>query len=247
MKPLNKTLMTSAAALMLVAGSAFAQDTSIESDTDVSGDLATESTTMNSDTSSSTDMETDDEELTAQSETETETELEADLETAADETGEAIEDTAEDVADATEDAAEDMEEGAEEMTAEAEAEIEGEMESASMDSDLEAAADLEIASLIGTPVISQEGNDVGEVDNFVEMDSKIWAVIGVGGFLGIGEQDVAVDLEHLAVGETDDEGNVTEFMLTGYSEADLEQMEEFDAETATVIDTSSSLRAEMGS
>ncbi|MAM61507.1 PRC-barrel domain-containing protein [Maritimibacter sp. UBA3975] len=269
MKPLNKTLMTSAAALVLVAGSAFAQD--VSTDTEVDGDMATDSTTMNSDTDMSTDMEATGDDMTADAEMETETELESDVETAAEETGEALENTAEDVADAAENTAEDIEEGAEDMAADAEntmeeagdemgdmaadaeAEVEGEMdgemsaEAGMIDSDLEAAADIEISSLIGTSVVSQDGNDIGEIDNFVMADNKVWAVIGIGGFLGIGEHDVAVDLEHLAVNESSDEGEVTEFMITGYTEADLEAMEEFDSETATVIDSTSSLRAASGS
>jgi hypothetical protein len=269
MKPLNKTLMTSAAALVLVAGSAFAQD--VSTDTEVTGDVATEGTTMNSDTSTSTDMEATGGDMTADAEMDTETELESDIETAAEETGEAIENTAEDVADAAENTAEDIEQGAEElaadaenaaeeagdemeeMAADAEAEVDGEIDgemsadASAMDSDLEAAADVEISSLIGVNVVSQDGNDVGEVDNFYMLDNKVWAVIGIGGFLGIGEHDVAIDLEHLAVNETSDEGEVTEFMITGYTEADLEAMEEFDSETATVIDSTSSLRAASGS
>jgi ElaB/YqjD/DUF883 family membrane-anchored ribosome-binding protein len=269
MKPLNKTLMTSAAALVLVAGSAFAQD--VSTDAEVTGDVATEGTSMNSDTDMSTDMEATGDDMTADAEMESETELETDVETAAEETGDAIEETADDVADAAENTAEDVEQGAEdmaadaentmeetgdemgEMAADAEAEVEGEMDgqmaadAGAMDPDLEAAADLEISTLIGTSVSSQEGNDVGEIDNFVQQDGKIWAVVGVGGFLGIGEHDVAIDLQNLAVAETDDEGVPTEFMITGYTEADLEQMEEFDTENATVIDSTSSLRAAMGS
>ncbi|WP_288924708.1 PRC-barrel domain-containing protein [uncultured Maritimibacter sp.] len=251
MKPLNKTLMTSAAALVLVAGSAFAQD--VSTDTEVTGDVATEGTTMNSDTSTSTDMEATGDDMTADAEMHTETELESDIETAAEETGEAIENTAEDVADAAENAAEEAGDEMEEMAADAEAEVDGEIDgemsadASAMDSDLEAAADVEISSLIGVNVVSQDGNDVGEVDNFYMLDNKVWAVIGIGGFLGIGEHDVAIDLEHLAVNETSDEGEVTEFMITGYTEADLEAMEEFDSETATVIDSTSSLRAASGS
>jgi len=265
MKPLNKTLMTSAAALVLVAGSAFAQD--VSTDTEVTGDVATEGTSMNSDTDMSTDMDASGGDMTADAEMGTETDMETDLETAAEETGEAIENTAEDVADAAENTAEDIEQGAEEMAADAEnaaeeagdemnemaadaeTSMDGEMsaDAGIMDPDLEAAADVEISSLIGVNVVSQDGNDVGEIDNFYMLDNKVWAVVGIGGFLGIGEHDVAIDLANLAVNETTDEGEVSEFMITGYTEADLEAMEEFDSETATVIDSTSSLRAASGS
>ncbi|MXQ06755.1 hypothetical protein GQ651_02735 [Alphaproteobacteria bacterium GH1-50] len=58
-------------------------------------------------------------------------------------------------------------------------------------------ADRRIADLIGMNVISEAGEDVGEIDNFVILDSKLQAVVGVGGFLGLGEHSVAVDLENL--------------------------------------------------
>lgn len=228
MKPLNKTLMTSAAALIIAAGSAFAQDTAtdVEVDTQVGEPLAAEA-----------DMST---------------EVETDLEETADATGEAIEDTANDVADAAENTAQDFEEGAEEFAADTEDAIEelgDDMADAAnrVDDDLAAAADMQISALIGANVVSQTGNDVGEIDNFVMVDNEIMAVVGIGGFLGIGEHDVAISLNQLAVAETNDEGEPTEFMISGYTEEELEAMEEFDSETATVIDSELSLRTAMGS
>lgn len=250
MKPLNKTVMTSAAALIIAAGSAFAQDvtTDTEMDTTTEAQVSTES---------NMDQAADD------------------LESAAENTGDAIENTADDVADAAENAADDVEQAAEEtaddmenaaddMAADVDAEmdadadvaadtdmdtaVEGEgdqMAATEMSDDLEAAADLEISTLIGTPVVSQDGNDVGEIDNFYDMTGEIVAVVGIGGFLGIGEHDVAIGLDNLAVAETNDAGEPTQFMITGYTEEDLKAMTEFDTESAAVIDSSTSLRSAM--
>ena len=253
MKPLNKTVMTSAAALIIAAGSAFAQDTT----TDAEVNTTTEAQVS---TESNMDQAADD------------------MESAAENTGEAIEETADDVADAAEDAADDvenaaenaaddMEKAADDVAADAEAEVDGDADMAAgttegeadaaaqlegdqmaateMSDDLEAAADLEISTLIGTPVVSQDGNDVGELDNFYDVSGEIVAVVGIGGFLGIGEHDVAVGLDNLAVSETNDEGEPTQFMITGYTEEDLKAMTEFDAENAAVIDSSTSLRSAM--
>lgn len=247
MKPLNKTLMTSAAALIIAAGSAFAQDTS----TEVEGDVAA-GESVEAEADMSTDVETD-------------------LEETAEEAGEAVENTAEDVADAAENTAEDVEQGAEEMAAETEESMEemgsdvaegademtdemegeGEMsadaEGAVLDSDMAAAADMQISSLIGSNVVSQEGNDVGEIDNFVEANGEVMAVIGIGGFLGLGEHDVAIALDRLTVNESNAEGEPIEFMVSGHTEDELKEMQEFDAASATTIDGEMSLRSALGS
>ncbi|MCS6760044.1 MAG: PRC-barrel domain-containing protein [Candidatus Devosia euplotis] len=56
--------------------------------------------------------------------------------------------------------------------------------------------------LIGQPVYSSSGDDVEEIGNvsdltFNEDGQIVAAVIGVGGFLGIGEKSVAVDFSTL--------------------------------------------------
>ncbi|MBV7410528.1 PRC-barrel domain-containing protein [Maritimibacter sp. DP1N21-5] len=233
MKPLNKTLMTSAAALIIAAGSAFAQDTTTDVETSTDAEVTTES-----------NMEQAADDLNQAAD---------ELEQAAEDTGDAIEETADDVTNAAENTAEDAEEAVDDMAAETDAAVDeatdemtaevGEMTEGEISDDLEAAADLEISALIGTPVVSQDGNDVGEIDNFYDANGEIVAVVGIGGFLGIGEHDVAVDLDHLAVAETNDEGEPTQFMITGYTEEDLKAMTQFDTESASVIDSTTSLRS----
>ncbi len=51
----------------------------------------------------------------------------------------------------------------------------------------------------GKDVVNAQGDKVGEVDKLVVStgDQKVYAVVGVGGFLGIGEKDVAIPLEQL--------------------------------------------------
>ncbi len=51
----------------------------------------------------------------------------------------------------------------------------------------------------GKDVVNAKGDKVGEVDKLVVStgDQKVYAVVGVGGFLGIGEKNVAIPLEQL--------------------------------------------------
>jgi sporulation protein YlmC with PRC-barrel domain len=55
------------------------------------------------------------------------------------------------------------------------------------------------SDFIGTPVTAKEGQQIGKISNLVfDQDGRIeLAVIGVGGFLGIGEKEVAVPFESL--------------------------------------------------
>lgn len=60
-------------------------------------------------------------------------------------------------------------------------------------------SDLKADALLGKKVVDKDGRKVGEIDDLVRdsKDQKVSAVIGVGGFLGIGEKKVAVPLAEL--------------------------------------------------
>jgi sporulation protein YlmC with PRC-barrel domain len=55
------------------------------------------------------------------------------------------------------------------------------------------------SDFVGTPVTTKDGQHIGKISNLVfDQDGRIeLAVIGVGGFLGIGEKEVAVPFEAL--------------------------------------------------
>lgn len=65
------------------------------------------------------------------------------------------------------------------------------------------------SNLIGKPVINANNEAIGDIDDLVtDKDGKVIAVIiGAGGFLGIGEKEVAVSYEDLQVGR-DENNNV---------------------------------------
>jgi hypothetical protein len=78
-----------------------------------------------------------------------------------------------------------------------------------------------VASLVGQNVVAVSGENVGEIERLVAVDGKVLAVIGIGGFLGFGEHDVALPITELA----DEEGALK---LQSLARADLEEMEEWD-------------------
>ena len=74
----------------------------------------------------------------------------------------------------------------------------------------QAADDMRASKLIGTPVMNSANERIGEIDEIVMGSSGTasHAVIGVGGFLGIGEKAVAVPFGSVKLAR-DKDGNLT--------------------------------------
>lgn len=70
------------------------------------------------------------------------------------------------------------------------------------------AGDLRAAKWIGTPIKNAANEEIGDVNDFlIGSDSKIYAVVvGVGGFLGIGEKNVAIPFDEVKM-SVDPDGN----------------------------------------
>ena len=76
--------------------------------------------------------------------------------------------------------------------------------------------------LIGKDVVNARGQEVGEIENVVMgTDRTVHAVIGVGGFLGLGEKDVMLPVHQLRVGS--DEA----ILMSDMSEDALKQLPEY--------------------
>jgi hypothetical protein len=83
--------------------------------------------------------------------------------------------------------------------------------------------DVTVADLLGQEVIGERGDVVGEVDSVVKTREGIAAIVGVGGFLGLGEHDIAVPLSQF-----DYAGG--ELRLSGMTEEEMEQMPQYNRE-----------------
>jgi len=70
--------------------------------------------------------------------------------------------------------------------------------------------DWPVSEIIGTQVLNTAGEDIGDVNELIlSNDGKIRAVIiGVGGFLGMGERDVAVAFDSLKIARDKDNDEV---------------------------------------
>ncbi|MCK5934029.1 MAG: PRC-barrel domain-containing protein [Fulvimarina manganoxydans] len=70
-------------------------------------------------------------------------------------------------------------------------------------------------------IVGENGNVLGDIQNIVNVDDQLYAVVGSGGFLGLGEKTVAIPLSGLIV-----RGN--DFVAPNISESQVEALQEFD-------------------
>ncbi|WP_424966170.1 MULTISPECIES: PRC-barrel domain-containing protein [unclassified Dinoroseobacter] len=182
----------------------------------------------------------------------------AEAEDMAEKAGDAISEGASDVATATSEAAEDAEAAVTEMANDAEnamesTETEIETTASDMANDVETevetataptmvtepndwdlnwgddAGTLTVADIIGMNVVNEDGDVIGEIDYVVGSESKPMGIIGIGGFLGLGEYTVSVPLEEFSM--KDDET----LMLAGATEEALKTRPEYDESEAENI------------
>ena len=159
-------------------------------------------------------------------------------ENAATETEQAAEAAGEEVAEAAEATENAVEEGAAEAEQMAE---NAAAEAGSWFEEIEAVfgelTDAEIREIEGMEVVNAQGDVIGEIDDIAMHNGAPIAIVGVGGFIGLGEHDVAIDLAQL---QRDGE----RFVLDGYTEEDLKQMPEVDHNTVEMLDDDVTLRSQ---
>ena len=80
-----------------------------------------------------------------------------------------------------------------------------------------------VDQVLGSRVVNAEGQEVGEIEDLVLDQNQIaYAVVSVGGLLGMGEKRVAVPLDDLQLGEGET------YLMSSATQEQLEQMPEYD-------------------
>ncbi|WP_324754964.1 PRC-barrel domain-containing protein [Roseovarius sp. Pro17] len=97
-----------------------------------------------------------------------------------------------------------------------------------------------VGDLTGMNVLSESGEDVGEIDNIGLRGDTIVAIIGVGGFLGLGEREVALPVDRQSVRD----GAV---YLPKTSEAELKNMPEYNDSEVVMSDGNGTIADLLGS
>jgi putative membrane protein len=80
-----------------------------------------------------------------------------------------------------------------------------------------------LGEVLSAPVVNDKGDEVGEIKDVVMRDNTYYAVLAVGGFLGIGDKNVAIPLDELKLGE--DEA----YLMSAETEEQLEAMPAYEA------------------
>ncbi|MCX7567721.1 PRC-barrel domain-containing protein [Sulfitobacter sp. F26169L] len=99
--------------------------------------------------------------------------------------------------------------------------------------------DRKAEDLIGRSVATETGEDVGEVDFIGMRGQTLVAIIGVGGFLGMGENEVAVPVEKLILRQD-------ELILPEFTQSQLENMPEYNENEVRVLDPGLRLAEQLG-
>jgi putative membrane protein len=95
--------------------------------------------------------------------------------------------------------------------------------SQSQDQQQAAAPGPEAETLVGNEVLNDQGDAIGEIEDVVlDAQQNAFAVVSVGGFLGIGDRNVTVPLNELQAGQDDQN------LSTTMTKADLENMPEYE-------------------
>jgi sporulation protein YlmC with PRC-barrel domain len=80
---------------------------------------------------------------------------------------------------------------------------------------------ISIDDVLGSQVVNSNGDEVGEIDDLVMQGDSYFAVLSVGGFLGIGDKEVAVPLDELKLGED------KSYLMSPKTEEQLENLPEY--------------------
>ena len=87
---------------------------------------------------------------------------------------------------------------------------------------------MRVADLIGAEVFGSQGEEVGNVEDIALRNGRVVAILSVGGFLGLGDHDVAMPLERLTM-----QGD--NVVVQGMTEDQLEALPEYDYRSVTAL------------
>ena len=83
--------------------------------------------------------------------------------------------------------------------------------------------EISLEEVLGSSVVNSAGEEVAEIEDIVlGKDQKYYAILSVGGFLGIGDKKVAIPLDELQLSED------RVYLMSAATEEQLEQMPEYE-------------------
>jgi putative membrane protein len=83
--------------------------------------------------------------------------------------------------------------------------------------------EISMEEVLGSTVVNSAGEEVAEIEDIVlDANQKYYAILSVGGFLGIGDKKVAIPLDQLQLGEDQ------VYLMSAQTEEQLEEMPEYE-------------------
>ena len=87
---------------------------------------------------------------------------------------------------------------------------------------------MRVADIVGQDVYGSRGEEIGEIEDIAVRNDRIVAIVAAGGFLGLGEHEVAMPLERLQM-------NGERIVLPGMTEEQIEALPEYDYRAVTAL------------
>ncbi|MEM7566897.1 MAG: PRC-barrel domain-containing protein, partial [Pseudomonadota bacterium] len=78
-----------------------------------------------------------------------------------------------------------------------------------------------VQDILSMDLIGAEGEEIGDVERVISQNGELFVVVGNGGFLGLGEKQVALPLADMTMRDG-------ELYTRAYTEDEVEEMAEFD-------------------
>jgi hypothetical protein len=85
-----------------------------------------------------------------------------------------------------------------------------------------------VGELMSYDVVNRQGEDLGEVDRIVRNGGRLFIVMAHGGFLGLGETEVAIPLAEAVIRDE-------RLILAGVTPEEIERLPEYSAETEQAL------------
>lgn len=99
-----------------------------------------------------------------------------------------------------------------------------------------------VSEIIDRDLVNARGDELGTVEKVIRSNDRIYVVLSHGGFLGLGEDEVALPLDRISALRGDDE-----LVLRGMTEEDIEQLPEVDADAGQELGSGQEVRISQSS
>jgi hypothetical protein len=101
---------------------------------------------------------------------------------------------------------------------------------------------IQVGDIVNRDVINRRGEELGSIERVVTRNNRHYVVLSHGGFLGLGEREVALPLDRLSLAPQGRD----ELIMRGMSEEDLEELPRFDMNSAQELRQNQSVEISQG-